>query len=135
MAQSIEDKIGVINRDKMIEAFQVCLLWQDGNLDEHSIYDLDDQLNNDIRDLVDSFVLILNDNELKKLISDPDNFGHWLCLEQMGHGSGFYDSTDPIVSNITNTLESANLYRPADLYVDDNIIYSDFFKYGKSKGS
>lgn len=131
MSLSIEDKIGNNNRDQMIQSFQVCLLWQDEELDEYAITDLSDQLNNDIRDLIDSFVNILNDIELNELIQDPEQFAHWLCLEQMGHGSGFYDSTSDIVSTISGKIESANLHRPDHCYIDDNIIYCDFFKYGK----
>lgn len=119
-----------IIKELLIKHFSIALLWQDENFDGICISAFDKRLNQDINDLVDSFVNILDNDELLELRKDPSNFGHWLCLEQMGHGSGFYDSTNEIVSNISDKLESANLYRPSDLYMDDDVVFCDFFKYG-----
>lgn len=117
---------------QMITAFKVALLWQDEDFSELSIDQCSEQLQCYVANLVDSFIAILSDTQKDQLIDDPDNFGQWLCLEQMGHGSGFYDSTDPTVSSISKLLDMAQLFRPSELHLYDDTIHCDFFKYGSA---
>ena len=117
-------------RETMIKAFSIALIWQDGNLDDYDVCDISHDTNILIIETIDQFLGKLNEKEYPDLLS-ADNFGHWLCLELMGHGSGFYDSLNSVVAGISDKLEGWNIPRPDHTYADDNKIHCDFFTYGK----
>lgn len=112
---------------KLVIGFKEAILWANG-MEELSIHNFSDCDNQIIDDVVNEFIGLLNDEELAECKNDPEQFGHWLALTSGNHGAGFFDSGNPIVSGIDSKLD--DITRHEAPYVDDGIIYIDFYNYG-----
>ena len=116
--------------DQLDTGFKVAAIWQNEELDDIGYQgDFSDTTCQQINNFLDLFISYLNNNQLEALYQDAEQFGHWLCLEVMGHGAGFYDSQDSVVSDISVLLEEKDLmYSFDNVYAEDGIIYIDFYK-------
>ena len=116
--------------NQLEQGFREAFLWVN-DIDDHSIYDISDCTNQMIDILISDFLLLLNNEEIKELEKQPTQFGHWLALTSGGHGAGFFDGENEIVQGIDSKLDDNKLLRHECAYIDDGIIYADFYSYGK----
>lgn len=118
------------NLELLNQGFKVALLWMN-EIDDNSIHNISDCTNQQIDILIGEFLLSLNNEEMKEFEKDPEQFGHWLALSCGGHGAGFFDSDNETVKGIDNKTDDNNFTRCEAAYIDDGIVYVDFFTYGK----
>lgn len=113
---------------QIVNDFKETTLWSN-YLDEFSIYDFDQQTTNMIQSIVESFIQLLNLDQINALTLTGDylHFGHWLALEMQGHGSGFFDSNCKVVNSISDTLKNNFKKGFEPPLIDDGLVKIDFY--------
>lgn len=116
---------------EIVRDFKLVAIWQDEELNELglTISDFDKSSCESIVLLVSEFIDQLDDYQVDALIKDNIPIGQSLCLELMGHGSGFFDFTCEIVSSISNCDFITN-HRIESVYLDDKELKLDVIEIG-----
>ena len=109
------------NLETVLQSYLETLLWTNEDMDELTIYDVDEKLREQSVKDIDSFINII---ELTKgAVEETNNysdsaFGHNFLLSRNGHGAGFFDDYNDILQDICRKFGSIDAY-----IGDDNKIY------------
>ena len=86
-----------MNIDNVIDAYITCLLWSETNEEGEPMDDYYDKTDiapeslKEIRDDVEGFVALCDENGIDLLPITDEQIGHDFCLTRNGHGTGFWD--------------------------------------------
>jgi hypothetical protein len=120
-------------------SFKDAALWSSSEYDMIedqglTVHNCSDNFSKNLNTITVDFLKLLTVDQVNEFLNDPSDFGHNLALELQGHGSGFFDDTNPTIAAISEKLEQVNFWRFEGVYIGDVgetlTLELDLFNYG-----